>query len=92
MSDSLVTFLDGVKFIHGFFNFTFCNSRQVPGFRDAPPYESIGILIKSTFPGGIMMRKIDASHKVTNGRAMINRDLVRDRATPAKDQRLRRTF
>ena len=59
-----------IKFIHGLFNFIFCNGRQVPVFREVLPYESIGILIQATFPRGIRMREIDARLKFA-GHALV---------------------
>jgi hypothetical protein len=44
-----------IEYIHGLFNLTLGDSRQVPVFREVLPYESIGILIHATFPGGIRM-------------------------------------
>ena len=54
-----------IEFIHGIFNFTFCNGCQIPVFREVLSNEAIGIFIQSTFPRGIRMREVDASFKVT---------------------------
>jgi hypothetical protein len=35
-----------IEFIHGLFDFTFCNGRQAPVFREVLPYESIGFLVQ----------------------------------------------
>ena len=34
-------------------------------FREVLPNESVGVLVQTTFPGGIRMREVDASLKVT---------------------------
>ena len=54
-----------IEFIHGIFNFTFCNGCQIPVFREVLSNEAIGIFIQSTLPRGIRMREVDASFKVT---------------------------
>ena len=62
-----------IEFIHGLFNLTLDDGRQIPIFREVLPYESIGILIQSTFPRGIRMREIDASLKATGHTLMVGK-------------------
>ena len=65
-----------IEFIHGLFNFAYCNGRQIPVFREVLPDESIGILIQSTFPGGTRMREVDVSLKVTGHAFVVGQFLV----------------
>ena len=53
-----------IEFIHDLFDFLLGDGCQIPVFREVLSDETVGILVQSTLPGSIRMRKADPGIKV----------------------------
>ena len=47
-----------IVFVHGLFDFLLSDGCQIPVFREVLSDETVGVLVQSTLPGGIMVREV----------------------------------